>query len=437
MKLRFLASLGALTVVLGAGCSGGAKDLCRDRQVRCEAPNTCDPSDGVCKCGGVGGVACPESFVCDVTTSTCLSTLCGDVQCGGGAACDINDGVCKCGGTGGTECSNTQVCDPAIGRCVAAADCSSVTCPSNETCDAVSGSCVCGPTACEVGQTCVITDGTPTCAEDRCSGVTCVGSSVCDPADGFCKCNGAICKGGEACACPAGADGGCAESARVCRPGSACTGVTCSAGLTCDPADGVCKCGGPGGPACSSAQLCELGPPAQCQGGQQCQNADGGVKSCGGGTSCDPEDGLCKCGGRGGQVCDPGTGAMDDEICISSTFQQACRQRCNPTAPSCPTGQFCYFDSSATNATDAYCIAAATPTRFEGDGCDVPNQCVSNSTPERGLHCNGLSNGISGICRLYCDTTGGEGVCPQVPAPQSCQQITNAPSGVGFCRPLN
>lgn len=126
-----------------------------------------------------------------------------------------------------------------------------------------------------------------------CTGVTCTGANVCDSADGYCKCNGAVCQSGEACACPAGTDGGCAATQRSCRSGNACTdNSTCAArGASCDPVDGLCRRGGPGGPVCASNQLCNLGPPAQCQGGQQCTLPDGGAKSCAGGTSCDPEDG--------------------------------------------------------------------------------------------------------------------------------------------------
>lgn len=433
MKPGLFASLGMLVMVAGVGCSSGPRNLCTERRVQCAAPETCDPTDGLCKCGGIGGVDCQEGFICDVNSTTCLSTVCGDITCGGGTACDITDNVCKCGGTGGQECGPSQFCNPALGRCEAALDCSTVTCESSaETCDPASGQCLCGEATCGEGETCVAGEAGATCAEDRCSGVSCVGASTCDAADGFCKCNGAICKGGEACECPSGTDGGCEDTSRVCRPGSACTNVTCGPGLTCDPGDGQCKCGGPGGPLCSTDQVCDLGPPPTCTGGEQCVNPDGTQKQCTGGTSCDPEDGLCKCGGRGGTVCKAQTETTAEEICVSGAFQQACRQRCNPTAPVCPSGQFCYFDSSSTSP-DAYCIAPADPPKAEALGCNVPNECVSDG---QGLHCSGLSTGASGICRPYCNTQV-QGSCALDPElrPQNCIAIANGPANAGFCRP--
>src|SRR5687768_9397115 len=91
-------------VVFLSACGGGPKNVCLDRNVRCDAPLVCDPDDGVCKCGGRGGVKCPEGFLCDAIANTCLSTRCADVDCQGGTSCDVNDGKCKCGGTGGDLC---------------------------------------------------------------------------------------------------------------------------------------------------------------------------------------------------------------------------------------------------------------------------------------------------------------------------------------------
>lgn len=427
-----VAGAAAITTIL-LGCS--EPNLCIDRNVRCDAPLACDPGDGVCKCGGRGGVVCGDGFSCDALTSTCLSTLCSAVTCGGGTSCDVYDGKCKCGGTGGGECGATDICNPATKLCEPALNCSQVACPKNQTCDLSSSRCKCGETECGAGQFCSPSgaSGEKTCIENLCSGVTCSGTNQCDPADGFCKCNGVICQGGEACSCPAGSDAGqCADSERACTPGNGCLGVTCAGGATCDPTDGQCKCGGPGGPVCTSDQLCALGPPAQCQGGEQCTLPGGAPKVCTGGASCDPEDGKCKCGGRGGAVCQPATGSEPAEVCVSSVLQQSCKRPCDPRSPDCPAGTYCYFDSSAATPV-AYC-AAPTGTRIEGQSCTNPTACFRENPPTA-LHCNGLIVGTSGVCRAYCDVTVGNQSCAQVPQAHVCTQLQSAATGYGYCQP--
>jgi hypothetical protein len=435
------ASVAAVVVgAVTASCGGGPKNVCLDRNVSCEAPLTCDPSDGICKCGGRGGVVCPSGFSCDPASNTCLSTRCARVDCSDkpGTSCDVLDGLCKCGGTGGLVCSDTEDCNPNAKACVPRINCTQVACPRNQVCDPATGQCMCAGARCSAGQSCSVnTDGGKTCVNDACTGVTCTGNNVCDPSDGLCKCNGVVCQSGEACACPAGSDGGCAPDQLACRPGNACANVTCSNNTTCDPVDGQCKCGGPGGPVCASNQICNLGPPAQCQGGAQCTLPDGGAKSCAGGTSCDPEDGRCKCGGRGGIVCLPENadgGVNPAEICVQNPVQQACRQPCDVRNPNCPPGTYCYYDSSA--ATPAAYCAAPTDSKAEGDACTVATACFSTSPTSRSLHCLGLVLGQTGICRAYCNVADGTQGCIQVPRPQTCLQIPQAPPGFGYCNPM-
>lgn len=436
-SLRFTLRVG-LVLALGScafGC-GGTKDLCASRQ--CESPLVCDPDDGVCKCGGRGGVTCPNNFVCDSATNTCQSLRCKGVDCSmqPGTSCDVVDGTCKCGGTGGSTCAANETCNPASKQCEPPLSCTQVACPKNQTCDQTDGKCKCGTATCAAGQFCSIDGSGKTCINDLCTGVKCSGATRCDQADGYCKCNGTICQSGEACSCPSGGDGGtCENNQRVCRPGSACAGVDCNNGArgTCDPVDGKCKCGGPGGPECASNQICALGPPAQCQGGQQCTLPDGGPKLCAGGTSCDPEDGKCKCGGFRGQLCAPSAdGGVAAEICISTPAQQACRLPCDTRSPNCGSGTYCFYDSSA--ATPASYCAAATGSGSVNDACIVATSCFATLPPSvtpSPLHCNGLAPGQTGICRPYCEVS--INVCPGIEA-QTCVQIIGAPSGVGYCQ---
>ncbi|MHB8872719.1 MAG: hypothetical protein ACYC8T_03435 [Myxococcaceae bacterium] len=421
-------------VIALAACGGGPKNLCIDKNVRCEAPLVCDPGDGVCKCGGRGGLVCGEGFLCDALANTCQPTRCAGVECSSGTSCDGNDGKCKCGGTGGVECEQGDVCEPITKECQPALSCNQIACPRNQTCNTLDGHCLCGAGACAAGKFCSISGADEkTCIESLCSGVTCAGASACDSADGYCKCNGVLCNSGEACSCPAGVDGGaCDPSVRACRPSSACTGVACVNGTTCDPTDGRCKCGGPGGPLCSPVQICALGPPAQCQGGQQCVNSDGGVKVCAGGTSCDPEDGRCKCGGRGGTECAAASATDPAEVCVSNPLQKACHRPCDVRSPDCPAGTWCYFDATAATPT-AYCTANSD-TKGEGAACITATACFI-ANPPKPLNCTNLQIGQAGLCRAYCDVASGIAGCIQVPKAQDCMQILGAPAGYGYCQP--
>lgn len=433
----------AFGFAFGVGCSG-ARNVCQDRNVKCDNPLVCDPDDGKCKCGGRGGVECQQDFVCNPDSNTCQSTRCAGINCASkpGTSCDVLTGECKCGGTGGLLCKDDEVCSPNARKCKPAVSCNDVACPTNQTCETTTGKCLCGTVACADSETCSVgQDNAKTCVPDRCSTTTCLGSTTCDSSDGFCKCNGVPCSTGEACQCPMGTDGGCADTAKVCRPSNACQGVTCAAtsNTLCDPVDGLCKCGGPGGPACGAQQICSLGPPLQCQGGQQCVNPDGGAKMCAGGTSCDPEDGKCKCGGRGGAVCNDAMGDNPADVCVLNTSQQSCRRPCDPRSPDCPNGTYCFFDTVAATPT-AYC-APPSDTRLEGQDCLNATACFdapdAGSAQPRALHCAGLAMGQRGFCYAYCDVTAGMQGCVQFPKPQLCLQIAGAPMGFGYCQPQN
>ncbi|MBK7859049.1 MAG: hypothetical protein IPJ65_10610 [Archangiaceae bacterium] len=224
--------------------------------------------------------------------------------------------------------------------------------------------------------------------------------------------------------CPSGTT--CAPSSQTCQAASLCAQVTCIGGTTCDPVDGLCRCGGQGGPVCTAAQLCNVGPPPTCQGGPACTGADGGQTLCTGGTSCDPSDGRCRCGGLGGVVCQGG------EVCVSSALSMACRAPCDPLSPACSTGTWCFFDGAASPPT-AYC-APPSNVRAEGQACVSATSCFQSS-PAHALVCVGLAPGQAGICREYCATSSGTTGCSQVPATQLCTQLPQAASGLGYCAP--
>jgi len=427
MKNGILIAAALVSTLLGA-CSGN-KDCSRP----CAAPMTCDKGDGVCKCGGRGGVVCAEGHECQAETNTCVTVKCGSVTCSNGTSCDGNDGKCKCGGTDGTVCAAGQVCNAKAKVCAVPADCSQIACPRNQSCDPASGQCFCGQAACPAGKTCAVAqDGSRTCVDNLCAGVTCTGSNTCDPSDGLCKCNGSPCQTGEACACPGDA-ASCLASARACAPSVLCVSKVCPDTQTCDPTDGQCKCGGPGAPACHPEQVCSNSPPWQCQGGQLCENSDGSPKVCAAGLSCDPEDGKCKCGGRGGAVCQAPEGFDPGEVCVSSAFQKVCRRPCDPLSPDCGPGTYCFYD--ATLATPvAYC-ATPTDSRPVAGQCVSPTACFSEN-PSLAGHCAGLGQGGgSGVCRTYCNVSAGPSGCPQNVSAQTCVQITGGPAGLGYCQP--
>jgi len=87
--------------------------LCDD--VICYGGTVCDPEDGLCRCGGLG-----TAFPVCATDQSCLDGQCrgGDLcapggvprVCDPGLDCDPTDGVCKCGGKGGSVCGDEEGC---------------------------------------------------------------------------------------------------------------------------------------------------------------------------------------------------------------------------------------------------------------------------------------------------------------------------------------
>src|SRR4029077_20885915 len=92
-----------LTVVCAPAPDGGA------------SAETCDPSDGLCKCGlstTSAGAICTEHTSCDPVSRTCISILCDGVACDRMEICDPVDGRCKCAGQ---ICPKGAACNPNTG----------------------------------------------------------------------------------------------------------------------------------------------------------------------------------------------------------------------------------------------------------------------------------------------------------------------------------
>lgn len=403
-KLRWL-SLAGLLVLLGA-CSDDPEESkttspCED--VVCAGDSTCDPLDGICKCGdGADRITCGSGQICQLEPSpSCISDLCDLVTCRQGQTCDSADGLCKCGGE---VCESGETC--LQNECKSSTRCDGVVCAESigESCDPADGLCKCGNDVCSFGQSCQA----GACEQDLCAGTNCGAGMVCNPGDGTCHCGsegGPICSLGQVCVMEDGVPR--CEGYDVCAD----AGQRCFGGTVCDPTDpeGACRCGGIGplAPVCARDQSCFDG---ECIGGDKCFDV-----VCGSGTACDPEDGLCKCGGMGGQICDEVS-----EVCTAREGKAVCANTCDPRdfAPACDEAEGCYFDTTGSNP-KSYCMAAGNGA--EGSSCDSPSDC------QAGYHCMSGSSGSK--CRAYCSTKV-EGSCPDG---GTCLPIPSGPDGLGFC----
>lgn len=256
--------------------------------VVCGGEAVCNETTGECHCGD-GDLICRTGSVCVLEPSpTCVSDRCEFTTCTNGQSCDPFDGLCKCGGV---SCDDGEQCIQ--GECVRGDLCLGVSCPATETCDPQDGSCRCGDGAgCGFGEVC----DAGVCKEDRCAGNPCGSGLFCSQDDGLCHCgdeSGPVCARGEACV--SDDEGNRCEAVDLCADAE----NRCGAGTVCDRDDGSCRCGGVGDgfPVCAADQVCHDG---RCIFGEQCLDAE---TRCTGGNTCDPEDGACKCGGLFGDIC--------------------------------------------------------------------------------------------------------------------------------------
>lgn len=399
----------------GSGEICGSGECCNETISQCATP--CSPNP----CTTNPNYRCTVN--CSVAGDRTCSNYCDSVNCTStGSTCDPVDGVCKCGGVPctGSVCCISNVCDdpcapnPCLGnatekQCVrncahpsglgytCVDPCLSVTCgPRNPVCNHVNGACtcdgaslVCGTTQCCDTGTCdtpcvpnpCTTNPNYRCTVDCaqsldyacsnfCTGVTCTKpNTVCDPVDGVCKCGGVACSGTSVCCVSNVCDDPCSpnpcstnptnrECVRDCTQATGyrcenfCDGVTCAKPNTvCDPADGVCKCGGV---ACGGTDTCCISSvcddpcsPNPCDAnptdkrcvrdctlgsGYRCESYCTGV-TCTNNLACNPSTGVCGCGSS--YVSCPGPG----NVCCGTFPASTCVA--NPCLNPCPPGYLC------------------------------------------------------------------------------------------------
>jgi len=338
------------TVGCGDGGETSTASRCFDKV--CEEGFSCDEADGHCKCGGE--LICGAGEGCSLSPSPhCVSSSCEFTSCTRGQTCHPQTGRCQCGEV---VCGKGEVC--VAEKCVEHDPCEEVRCGEGLVCDPSDQRCKCGGTVCGAGTVCV--EGA--CEVDPCAGVSCGANSVCNPEDGFCHCgdlDGGICNTGEACLEE--------DGSFFCAISTLCDEPVCVGGSVCDPDDGQCRCGGVGHrhPVCDAEKICVEGA---CRGGDLC--APGGVeKVCAQGTTCDPTDGVCKCGGRFGEICGEGEG------CTHLDGVSRCARLCDllETPSSCGQGQACYFELGQPHG-KAFCAPEGHGEL--NDVCESPNECA-------------------------------------------------------------
>lgn len=161
-------------------------DLCDG--VSCVGGTVCDPTDGECRCGGVGDLA----PVC-TSEQSCIDGECrGGGLCPGpgepshcatGTSCDPADGQCKCGGVGGSICGEGELCMRIAGQ---------VGCRAR---------CELGPpaTGCARGEGCYLDPRSPElglfCAEAGASSLNqpCTDATECEPGH-YCNASAGRCR---------------------------------------------------------------------------------------------------------------------------------------------------------------------------------------------------------------------------------------------------
>jgi hypothetical protein len=451
------------TLVLTAGLVTTGCNHGKCNGVTCSKAESCDPTDGICKCGaqagadgGIGGTICGPNENCDLNLQTCVGNLCEMKLCSNGNVCDSQDGICKCGGQ---ICPADQICDNTSHHCVGPPACQGVICGTGSSCDPADGKCKCNGTVCGAGNICLAADAGG-CQPDPCYGVHCAA------ADEGIQCIQGVCRCGSS-------PGNVTVNDPVCSRVQHCSSGMCTAILGCDavppcygynvcnPLDLQCHCGS----RLSTAKICQPGEVCQSYGapGDPPWEGDAGVDagqffSCRGvndchmitcvdGTICDPNLNFnCACETAPGLQGPP---CQQNEYCLGldPTVPPICTQKCNPYVQ-----QECLPNDAGFTS----CYAEF----FDGGNgagvCENPNpnsigavgdNCGVNADCQGGLGCwtrpslvNGDAGPVISTCQPYCDNTSATmaGMYPCTP-PQYCTpiglvQATGQQVQIGFCQ---
>ncbi len=230
----------------------------------------------------------------------------------------------------------------------------------------------CRDASCGNGQLCI--DGG--CDVDPCFGVNCSGAGTACYA-GVCRCGG-----------PAGP--ACSEDetcqANACVPGTICNGVTCTPGNVCG-ADQLCHCAQVDGPVCAGGSTCTLFFSGDGLGiANVLPIADGGLM------------GLC----LGGNPCDGVTCPSSFETCNTDTGVCDCGQGSQAGEPTqCPESQFC--SSIDGDPVAAKCFQPCDP---YGQDCFILTQ-LDDGAPDASLGCYYESKIGTPVCEQVGSHPGG------------------------------
>lgn len=332
----------------------------------CDVPESAPPAERAC-----AGLVCRDAQELDGAGCACL---CGGEACAEGERClatpdgpacqgpcergmtRLDDGSCACGD--GPACDEGVLCRD--GACDVPDPCAGVVCDGAARCDPGTRACLCGDEVCDQDVECRLAAGEPVCWVDDCSGIECPEGTFCNAGDGTCHCGsatGPVCSSAQSC------------REGVCEPGDVCEELAClGEGMICDPEVNHCRCGGigPEFPLCWSDRWCAHDGTRWFCGGAECRGVDCSAVP---GSSCDPEDGICKCGGLGGVLCGIGEGCS-----VDGDGNDVCAKRCHPLGSDCEGGLACSYDSFTKVA---LCLAPGDT--GPGGTCRTSRDCVAGS----------------------------------------------------------
>lgn len=277
-----------------------------------------------------------------------------------------------------------------------------------------------------------------------CAGVSCQPGETCDNDDGLCKCGGAA---GRACT----SEESCNPQTFLCELLDRCRLVSCTRGMTCDPSDGACRCAGI--VVCGEGEVCDAQAQA-CVATDRCANT-----TCPAGLACDPADGACKCGGV---ALEPGTrcvdGALQSDVCASVACTGG--ESCDPAdglckcggagGPVCVYGQTCEPAAkrctSSNRCAQVRCTGGTSCDPLDGKckcgGTNGPECTVGQTCDLATFVCVGGNRCFAKTCpaNTECDPEDGECHCgsggPICGSNQSCDATTTPRSCRTLCDPV-